>query len=93
VGYFKRYSIKFFIFSAIISNASDSLCEIQAADRTHRIGQYKPVFIYKFIARDTVEEKILQLQERKKVLVQQLIRAVGSFFKSITPEDVKVLFS
>jgi non-specific serine/threonine protein kinase len=67
--------------------------EMQAADRTHRIGQDKPVFIYKFIARDTVEEKILQLQERKKELVQQLISAEGSFFKSITPEDLKVLFS
>ncbi|MGB8212317.1 MAG: SNF2-related protein [Anaerolineales bacterium] len=67
--------------------------EMQAADRTHRIGQDKPVFIYKFIARDTVEEKILQLQERKKDLVEQLISAEGSFFKSITPEDVNVLFS
>jgi non-specific serine/threonine protein kinase len=67
--------------------------EMQAADRTHRIGQEKPVFIYKFIARETVEEKILQLQERKKELVEQLISAEGSFFKSITPEDVKVLFS
>jgi non-specific serine/threonine protein kinase len=67
--------------------------EMQAADRTHRIGQDKPVFIYKFIARETVEEKILQLQERKKELVEQLISAEGSFFKSITPEDVKVLFS
>lgn len=67
--------------------------EMQAADRAHRIGQDKPVFIYKFIARDTVEEKILQLQERKKELVEQLISAEGSFFKSITRDDVKVLFS
>jgi non-specific serine/threonine protein kinase len=67
--------------------------EMQAADRAHRIGQDKPVFIYKFIARETVEEKILQLQERKKELVEQLITAEGSFFKSMTKEDVKVLFS
>ena len=67
--------------------------EMQATDRAHRIGQEKPVFIYKFIARDTVEEKILELQSRKRDLVDQLISAEGSFFKSITKEDVKVLFS
>ncbi len=67
--------------------------EMQAADRAHRIGQDKPVFIYKFIARNTVEEKILQLQERKRELVEQIITAEGSFLKSLTREDVEVLFS
>ncbi len=67
--------------------------EMQAADRAHRIGQENPVFIYKFIARDTVEEKILQLQERKRDLVEQLISAESGFFKSLTREDVAVLFS
>ncbi len=67
--------------------------EMQAADRAHRIGQDKPVFIYKFIARDTVEERILQLQERKRQLVEQLISAESSFFKSLTKEDVQALFS
>ncbi len=67
--------------------------EMQAADRAHRIGQDKPVFIYKIIARNSVEEKILELQEHKKELVDKLIGAEGSFFKSITKEDVKALFS
>ena len=67
--------------------------EMQATDRAHRIGQDKPVFVYKFIARDTVEEKILELQERKKALVEQLISSEGSFFKSLTRDDVDVLFS
>jgi SNF2 family DNA or RNA helicase len=40
--------------------------EEQAADRAHRIGQDKPVFVYRVVARDTVEEKILALQERKR---------------------------
>lgn len=67
--------------------------EMQATDRAHRIGQDKPVFVYKFIARDTVEEKILELQERKKDLVEQLISSESSFFKSLTRDDVDVLFS
>ena len=67
--------------------------EMQAADRTHRIGQDKPVFVYKIIARNSVEEKILKLQEHKKELIDQIITSEGSFFKSITKEDVRSLFS
>jgi non-specific serine/threonine protein kinase len=67
--------------------------EMQASDRTHRIGQDKPVFIYKLIARDTVEEKILLLQERKKYLIEQLVTTEKGFLKSLSEEDVKVLFS
>jgi non-specific serine/threonine protein kinase len=66
--------------------------EMQASDRVHRIGQDKPVFIYKIITRGTVEEKILQLQEHKRALVKSLITTESSFFKSLTREDVKVLF-
>jgi len=66
---------------------------MQATDRTHRIGQDKPVFVYKLITRGSVEEKILQLQDKKKTLVEQLITTESSFFKSLTAEDVGVLFS
>ena len=83
-------SISFFLISL---KAGGVGLNLTAADRTHRIGQDKPVFIYKFIARETVEEKILELQNRKKELVEQLISSEGSFFKSLTNEDVKVLFS
>lgn len=67
--------------------------EMQASDRTHRIGQDKPVFVFKIIARDSVEEKILQLQERKKNLVDQIITTEASFFKELTAEDIRNLFS
>jgi non-specific serine/threonine protein kinase len=67
--------------------------EMQATDRTHRIGQEKPVFVYKMIVRESVEEKILQLQDNKRELVDQLISSDGGFFKSLTAEDVKILFS
>ena len=66
--------------------------EMQATDRTHRIGQEKPVFVYKLIARESVEEKILTLQEKKKVLVDQLITTESSFFKSLSRDDIDVLF-
>lgn len=67
--------------------------EAQASDRTHRIGQEKPVFVYKFLARDSVEEKILLLQERKKTLVDSLIQTEQSLFKSLSRDDITALFS
>lgn len=66
--------------------------EMQASDRAHRIGQTRPVFVYKIIARGTVEEKILQLQEKKRALVKNIIATESSFFKSLTQDDVKGLF-
>jgi SNF2 family DNA or RNA helicase len=47
--------------------------EEQATDRAHRIGQKNPVFVYRLIASDTIEERILELQERKKALARTLL--------------------
>jgi hypothetical protein len=67
--------------------------EQQAIDRSHRIGQEKKVFAYRMICRDTVEEKILQLQERKRSLASDLIADEAGFVKQLTRDDVAYLFS
>ena len=67
--------------------------EQQAIDRSHRIGQVKKVFAYRMICKDTVEEKILQLQEKKKSLAADLVADEGGFVKKLTGEDVAYLFS
>ncbi len=66
--------------------------EMQATDRTHRIGQTRQVFSYKLITRETVEEKILALQEKKMALVKNIITTDSGFVKSLTREDVEALF-
>lgn len=67
--------------------------EQQAIDRTHRIGQTKNIFAYRMICIDTIEDKILQLQERKRKLASELITDDASFVKSLSKQDVEYLFS
>ncbi len=64
----------------------------QAIDRTHRIGQSKKVMAYKMICKDTIEEKILHLQQKKKKLSETLIRSDADFIRALNEEDLKWLF-
>lgn len=66
--------------------------EQQAIDRAHRIGQKRKVFAYKMICKDTVEEKILKLQEKKQMLADDLIQEESGFVKNLTRDDVEFLF-
>ena len=66
--------------------------EAQAIDRTHRIGQDKNIFAYKLICKDSIEEKILKLQERKKELSTDIIRTDEHAFKSLSRTELLDLF-
>lgn len=67
--------------------------EQQAIDRVHRIGQTKRVFAYRMICKDTVEEKIVQLQDRKRAIADDLISTEAGFLKKLDKEDILGLFS
>lgn len=67
--------------------------EQQAIDRTHRIGQTKNIFAYRMICKDTIEDKILSLQDKKRLLAKDLITDDEGFVKSLSREDVEYLFS
>jgi superfamily II DNA or RNA helicase len=67
--------------------------EAQATDRAHRIGQDKPVFVYKLIAQRTVEEKIMQLQADKHALVSQLYAENSASPSQLSSADLEALFA
>ncbi len=67
--------------------------EAQAVDRAHRIGQERRVFAYRLIARDTVEEKVLELQKSKRDLADSIINAENSLIAGLGREDLELLLS
>jgi SNF2 family DNA or RNA helicase len=67
--------------------------EAQAIDRAHRIGQERRVFAYRLVARETVEEKIIELQRRKRELADAIITADGGALSSLSVEDLQALLS
>lgn len=67
--------------------------EAQAIDRAHRVGQTKQVFAYRLICRNTVEEKIAELQSKKRSLADAILQENSSLLKDLSSEDLELLLS
>jgi non-specific serine/threonine protein kinase len=66
--------------------------ENQATDRAYRIGQTKSVFVYKLITSSSIEERVLELQQKKRYLTDSIIQSETSFFKNLSREEILALF-
>ncbi|HPM02943.1 MAG TPA: hypothetical protein PK816_12385, partial [Candidatus Cloacimonadota bacterium] len=66
--------------------------EAQAIDRAHRMGQQRKVIAYRLIVKNSIEDKIIKLQESKKELVESLISEDKSLFKSLNKKELLELF-
>lgn len=67
--------------------------ELQAIDRCHRLGQYRPIRAVRFVAEGTVEERVLQLQEKKRKVFDGTVGRDAGSLKMLTAEDMKALFA
>lgn len=66
--------------------------EMQAIDRVHRIGQNKPIFATRFIIKDSIEERILKLQEKKQLVFDGTVGGDASSMARLTVDDMRFLF-
>jgi len=67
--------------------------ETQAIDRAHRVGQSRQVFAYRLICRNTVEEKIAELQQQKRELADAILEQNNSLLQNLTTDDLRLLLS
>ena len=67
--------------------------EAQAIDRAHRIGQTRHVFAYRLLAAETVEDKIVELQQTKRDLADAIVRADVGLLRTLKAEDLEILLS
>ena len=65
--------------------------ETQAVDRAHRIGQENPVMVYRYVATDTIEEKVVELKARKADLFNSVMDAEGALAGTLTEDDIRGL--
>ena len=66
--------------------------EAQAVDRTHRIGQQRPVNVYRLVATDTIEQKVMELKARKAALFAQVVDGDALMAAPLGADDVRALF-
>lgn len=66
--------------------------EMQAIDRTHRLGQRKPIYATRFIIQNTIEERILKLQEKKRLVFDGTIGGDAGSMAKLTVDDMRFLF-
>ena len=66
--------------------------EDQATDRAHRMGQEHTVQVIRLVTRNSIEEKILQLQDRKRHLIDQVVKPGGTFLDHLSLEEIRALF-
>ena len=66
--------------------------ENQATDRTYRIGQKKNVQVYKLITRNSIEEKIYELQRKKEKLIDNMLSTKETFINKLSKEEIMELF-
>ncbi|CAK9157994.1 unnamed protein product [Ilex paraguariensis] len=66
--------------------------EQQAQDRIHRIGQYKPIKMVRFVIENTVEERILKLQEKKLLVFEGTVGGSSDAMGKLTEKDLTFLF-
>jgi DNA repair protein RAD16 len=77
----------------LMDNWWNPAAEMQAIDRTHRLGQYRPVRAVRFIAEGTVEERVLQLQEKKRLVFDGTVGRDAGSLKMLNVDDMKSLFA
>ena len=65
--------------------------ELQAVDRTHRIGQLNPVMVYRYVSTDTIEEKVMELKARKSDLFNSVLDGEGALAGALTEQDIRGL--
>ncbi|HNI35727.1 MAG TPA: C-terminal helicase domain-containing protein, partial [Microthrixaceae bacterium] len=66
--------------------------EMQAVDRAHRMGQENPVMVYRYVSTGTIEEKVMELKERKAALFSDVMDADGALSGALSADDIRGLF-